>query len=344
MDKTYAESTTRLTHENDDTQIDVPFAALEDQHEVEEFDVSAWKSLDLSFETQSSLSKLKFSTPTPIQSACIPKILAGHDVVGKASTGSGKTLAFGIPILEEYLALRRKGPNQRKLSSTKSQGNYPLALILSPTRELAHQLSKHLCDLNGIALDDGPKVATLTGGLSIHKQQRLLADVDIVIGTPGRLWELLSAGRGLIGRIKQVRYLVLDEADRLLSEGHFKELEEILNVLGRTDDDDDETDHSQEQGRQANPRSIRQTLVFSATFHKGLQQKLAGKGKYIGGELLDNRQSMEYLLRKLNWREAKPKFIDVNPNSQMAEGLREGLVECSAMEKVCHTTPTPFAQ
>ena len=75
----------------------------------------------------------------------------------------------------------------------------------------------------------------------------------------------------------------------------------------------------------------RQTLVFSATFAKGLQQKLAGKGKY---GLMDDKESMEYLLKKLNFREEKPKFVDVNPISQMAEGLKEGMVECAGTEKV----------
>jgi len=79
--------------------------------------------------------------------------------------------------------------------------------------------------------------------------------------------------------------------------------------------------------------AARQTLVFSATFHRDLQQKLAGKGRWTGSDLMDNKQSMEYLLKKLNFREEKPKFIDVNPVQQMAEGLKEGIVECPAMEK-----------
>ncbi len=83
--------------------------------------------------------------------------------------------------------------------------------------------------------------------------------------------------------------------------------------------------------------SPRQTLVFSATFNKGLQQKLAGKGRF---DLMNETQSLEYLLKRLNFREEQPKFIDVNPVSQMAEGLKEGLVECGAMEKVRRDCPT----
>jgi ATP-dependent RNA helicase DDX24/MAK5 len=77
----------------------------------------------------------------------------------------------------------------------------------------------------------------------------------------------------------------------------------------------------------------RQTLVFSATFHRDLQQKLAGKSRWTSGDMMDNNESMEYLLKKLNFREEKPRFIDLNPTKQMAERLKEGIVECPAMEK-----------
>lgn len=311
----------------------ISFASLNDQEE-EDIDVSAWDPLDLSPEVQTSLSKLKFANPTPIQLSCIPEILAGHDVIGKASTGSGKTLAFGIPILEHYLETR--GDHAAKdPKSTSSSEKHPIALIISPTRELAHQLAKHLTDLNTNAPSANARVALLTGGLSVQKQQRLLANADIVIGTPGRLWEVLSEGQGLIAKMKMIRYLVIDEADRLLLEGHFKELEQILKALDRDDFNDDLPDQSDEESSdEEKGRSQRQTLVFSATFHKGLQQKLAGKSLSLGGDILDKNESMEYLLKKLNFREEKPKFIDVNPSSQMAEKLKEGLVECGAMEKV----------
>ena len=299
--------------------------ALDDDGDAGETDMSAWSSLNLSSETLASLSKLKFSQPTPIQSAVIPEIISGHDVIGKASTGSGKTLAFGIPILEHYLASLPRRTNSSKKTS---QQPPPLALILSPTRELAHQITSHLEALCSGASLEGPSIATVTGGLSVQKQQRLLSHAGIVIGTPGRLWEVISSGHGLLKLFKQIRFLVVDEADRLLSEGHFKEVEEILNVLEREDEDED--DSSDAAPKPENQE--RQTLVFSATFHKGLQQKLAGKGK-AGGELMDKQESMEYLLKKLRFREEKPKFIDVNPVSQMASGLKEGLIECAGTEK-----------
>jgi ATP-dependent RNA helicase DDX24/MAK5 len=292
------------------------FAALEDVDEVtEDFDASAWVPLEISPALISSIAKLKFSNPTAIQTASIPLILAGHDVIGKASTGSGKTLAFAIPVVEKWL------DNQSE-SEDGGENNGPIALILSPTRELAHQLTDHIKALCQ-GLPSSPYVCSVTGGLSVHKQQRQLSKADIVIGTPGRLWEVLSSSSDLMSKFKGISFLVVDEADRLLSEGHFKEAEQLFDALDRY-----EADENEQEEHEPTPR---QTLVFSATFHKGLQQKLAGKGKH---GLMNKDDSMEYLLKKLNFREERPKFVDVNPISQMAKGLKEGLVECGAMEKV----------
>lgn len=291
------------------------FKLLEEDAQEEETDVSAWEELDLSPDTLSALSKMGFAKPTLIQSAAIPEILAGHDVVGKASTGSGKTLAFGIPILESWI--ERYGELDE---AALKESRPPTALILSPTRELAHQLTEHITALCK-GLPNSPYIAAVTGGLSVQKQQRQLAKADVVIGTPGRLWEVMSSSIELTAAFKQIKFLVIDEADRLLTEGHFKEAEEIINSLDRQQDAEDDDENIPE----------RQTLVFSATFHKGLQQKLAGKGK---NGLMDDGESMEYLLKKLNFREDKPKFVDVNPVSQMADKLKEGMVECAGTEKV----------
>lgn len=297
------------------------FKALEEDAAEEGVDVSAWEDLDLSSDTLSALSKMGFSKPTPIQAAAVPEILAGHDVVGKASTGSGKTLAFGIPIVEEWLEEYAE-LDEEELTATRP----PTALILSPTRELAHQLAEHMIKLCK-GLQNHPYVAAVTGGLSVQKQQRQLAKADIVIGTPGRLWEVMSSSTALTESFRKIKFLVVDEADRLLTEGHFKEAEEIMNALDRQQDGGEDDEEN---------TPTRQTLVFSATFAKGLQQKLAGKGKQ---GLMDGNESMEYLLKKLNFREDKPKFVDVNPVSQMAEGLKEGLVECAGTEKVGLISP-----
>lgn len=303
------------------------FATLEDDGDEDGVDVSEWDKLGVSPQILTSLSKMNFGKPTAIQRTCIPAILDGHDVIGKASTGSGKTLAFGIPIIEHYIEKRGK-----MVENAKKSKSAPMALILSPTRELAHQLAKHIGNLTTNAPDTDTRIALLTGGLSIQKQQRQLANADIVIGTPGRVWEILRTGQGLIRKMQDIQFLVVDEADRLLSEGSFKEVEEILTALDKKErtilPDQDENEVEEEEAK------TRQTLVFSATFHRDLQQKLAGKGRWTGGDLMDKKESMEYLLKKLNFREEKPKFIDVNPVQQMAQGLKEGIVECPAMEKV----------
>jgi ATP-dependent RNA helicase DDX24/MAK5 len=287
-----------------------------DEDDDEEVDVSAWDDLELSRETMGALASLKFSQPTPIQVSAIPEIIAGRDVIGKAATGSGKTLAFGIPILESYL---RSMPDSKNMT--------PLALIISPTRELAHQISAHLTALCAGGDFKAPNIATVTGGLAVQKQRRQLEKANIVVGTPGRLWEVISSGQGILASFKNIQFLVIDEADRLLSNGNYKEFGEILKVLERDEE-------PEEDGTVAHVSEVeRQTLVFSATFQKGLQQKLAGSKHNKGGDLMNKQESLEYLLKKLQFREEKPKFIDANPTSQMASRLREGLVECAGTEK-----------
>ena len=285
-----------------------------DEENGPDTDVSAWEALDLSPRMLSSLAKLKFSKPTEIQRQAIPQIVAGEDVIGKAQTGSGKTLAFGIPIVEKWL---------ENDDSEENEGDKaPTALVLSPTRELAKQLGDHvkaLCE----GLEKAPYVCVITGGLSILKQQRQLAKADIVIGTPGRLWEVMEGDAALQEKFTQIRFLVVDEADRLFKAGQFKEAEDIIGALDRKDPDaeDDEEDEL----------PARQTLVFSATFDKDLQTKLAGK-KLGKGRVDREENKMEYLMKCLKFRQ-DPKFIDTNPVRQMAMNLKEGLIECGAMEK-----------
>jgi len=289
--------------------------------EDNEVDVSAWEELELSTKVLESLAKLKFSKPTTIQASTIPEIMAGRDVIGKASTGSGKTLAFGIPIIESYLASKSKPKDVKDKA--------PLALIIAPTRELAHQITAHLTALCAKGAFESPLIASVTGGLAVQKQRRQLEKADIIVGTPGRLWEVISTGHGLLEKVKQIRFLVVDEADRLLSQGNYKELGEILKILEKDVPTEGEAKAEAEESTEVE----RQTLVFSATFQKGLQQKLAGKAKGGSDNLMSKQQSMEYLLKKINFREEKPKFIDANPSSQMASRLKEGLIECAGTEK-----------
>ncbi|KAI9800915.1 MAG: ATP-dependent RNA helicase [Piccolia ochrophora] len=312
---------------------DVPentFIGLDDEPGENDVDVSAWAHLNLSSEITSSLSKLGFAHPTPIQTAAIPAVLSGRDVIGKAATGSGKTLAFGIPIVERLLEQSSPSKDDGSTAENKAYSG-PTALILSPTRELAHQLNAHITALCSNLTSVSPRIATITGGLSVQKQQRQTAKADIIIATPGRLWEILNEAQGLLDPLRNVTYLVVDEADRLLSEGHFKEFEQILTALDKKDDEADTLENNSDEDEA--PQNRRQTLVFSATFEKDLQQKLFRNGKPSRDDAPKGKASMDYLLQKLNFREERPQLVDVNPISQMAEGLVESLVECAGMEK-----------
>jgi ATP-dependent RNA helicase DDX24/MAK5 len=322
----------KVDQAKEDTELEANiFAQAGDLAEAEaednDIDMSQWVPLDLSPQMLSSIARLKFAKPTAIQIRAIPQIMNGHDVVGKAATGSGKTLAFGIPIVESWLAKRAEKQDAEKQDAEKQDAEKqgPIAMILSPTRELAHQICDHL-KLLCAGLATGPYICSVTGGLAVQKQQRQLEKADIVVGTPGRMWELMSSSNSVLGSLRGIDFLVVDEADRLLKDGHFKDAEEILKAIDRTapgeendDDSDDET-----------PRHHRQTLVFSATFNKNLQQKLAGKARF---NLTSDTESLEYLLKKLNFREERPKFVDTNPISQMAENLKEGLIQCGDLEK-----------
>jgi ATP-dependent RNA helicase DDX24/MAK5 len=226
-------------------------------------DLPEWSKMSLSTPTLQALNSLGFTSPTAIQSLAIPRIMQGHDLIGKASTGSGKTLAFGIPILEYVLSL----------PDSKSQS--PAALVIAPTRELAKQIVDHLETVAKFSLG-AMTVLSITGGLAIQKQIRILEKrPSILVGTPGRLWEILGSpdakSLDLDSAMKKIQFLVLDEADRLLQEGHFQEIEKILDFV--------------------NGGEGKQTLVFSATFQKQLQQKLKGK-KTFDGNLLSKDDAL----------------------------------------------------
>lgn len=168
----------------------------------------SFKSLGLSEVRVRHLEKIGFTTPTQIQAQAIPHLLSGRDVVGQAQTGTGKTAAFALPMLEQMDAGNRSVQ----------------ALILTPTRELAMQVCQAIRNLN-----DDRRLHTLTvyGGQSIDRQiQRLKRGVQIVVGTPGRVLDLLGRGELHLG---QLTWLVLDEADEMLNMGFIQDVEDILS-------------------------------------------------------------------------------------------------------------------
>src|SRR5690349_8474233 len=160
-----------------------------------------------------SLAAQGISAAFPIQALTLPIALTGHDVIGQARTGTGKTLAFGIPLLQRL-------DDQPPVRSGATR-----ALVVVPTRELAIQVSH---DLAVAGKASGARVITLYGGRAYEPQiDALRAGVDVVVGTPGRLLDLVRQGHL---RLSEVRTLVLDEADKMLDLGFLPDVERILQL------------------------------------------------------------------------------------------------------------------
>jgi ATP-dependent RNA helicase DeaD len=165
-----------------------------------------FQELGLGAEINKALKENKFEAPFPIQEAAIPFVLKGVDVVGQAHTGTGKTAAFSLPILTK---VKRNGPIQ--------------ALILVPTRELAMQVTT---EINKFAKYTGIKTVSIYGGQSISLQHdQLRRGVQIVVATPGRLIDHVKHGSI---QLENVKYVVLDEADRMLDMGFIDDIKFIL--------------------------------------------------------------------------------------------------------------------
>ncbi|HZX13350.1 MAG TPA: DEAD/DEAH box helicase, partial [Thermodesulfobacteriota bacterium] len=167
----------------------------------------------LSNSVNRAIRDMGFSIPTPIQEEAIPHALSGRNIIGQAQTGTGKTVAFGIPIVE------RIDPLDKEVQ----------AIVLTPTRELAVQVSK---ELGKIGKHKRITVLPVYGGQPIGKQlDQLSKGVNIVVGTPGRVIDHIR--RGTLS-LKSVRIAVLDEADRMLDMGFIDDMKFILaQIPGR---------------------------------------------------------------------------------------------------------------
>ncbi|KAK9249397.1 P-loop containing nucleoside triphosphate hydrolase protein [Lipomyces tetrasporus] len=175
----------------------------------------------------------KYPKPTPIQSASWPFLLAGRDLIGVAETGSGKTMAFAVPAIVYLLSLAVERKKKAKNASGTS------VLIVSPTRELALQIHENLSDL-GKAVNI--KSVCVYGGVSKDDQKRALKGANVVVATPGRLIDLVNDGAI---DLKEISYLVLDEADRMLEKGFEEDIKRIM---------------------QSTDASNRKTVMFTATW------------------------------------------------------------------------------
>lgn len=188
---------------------------LESAIAQKEHPMNAFSDLDLLPKLQRALEKSDYVTPTAIQAKAIPEGLAGKDILGCAQTGTGKTAAFVLPILHHL------GSNRRR-----PQPNHPLALILSPTRELAIQISENISKYGQFLKI---RSTLVYGGVSQLNQVRSLRrGTPILVATPGRLIDLMEQGHI---SLSQLKYFVLDEADRMLDMGFLPDLEKIIDDL-----------------------------------------------------------------------------------------------------------------
>lgn len=186
-----------------------------------------FEKMEIDEEIKQILKKKGIEKPTEIQQKTIIPAIQGKDIIGESATGSGKTLAFSIPIIQ-------------KLSPT----GQPKALILTPTRELAQQITKVV---QQISKNTKIKTATVYGGESIYRQIDEIKTSDIIIGTPGRVLDHLRRRTLNLGNIQ---FLVLDEADRMLDMGFINDVEKIISFTPKE----------------------RQTMMFSATMPRELQK------------------------------------------------------------------------
>ncbi|CAI0383182.1 unnamed protein product [Linum tenue] len=306
---------------------------------VDETEFYAWNELRLHPMLMKSIHRLGFKEPTRIQKACIPAAAhQGKDVIGAAETGSGKTLAFGLPILQRLLEERDKadkllddkGDDANKYAPT----GVLRALIITPTRELAVQVTDHIKEAaKGINV----RVVAIVGGMSTEKQERLLRGrPEIIVGTPGRLWELMSGGEEHLVELHSLSFFVLDEADRMIENGHFREVQSIIDMLPMSSTST--IDQSQESQSCVTETSLqrkkRQTFVFSATlalsadFRKKLKRGSVNSKQAVSADL----NSIETLAERAGMR-ANVAIVDLTNASVLASNLSESFVECAEEDK-----------
>ena len=201
-----------------------------------------FKDLKLEPPILKALEKQGYSQPTPIQEQAIPILLKGNDLLGVAQTGTGKTAAFGIPILNHLLKEKSSGQGRRKIK----------ALVVTPTRELAIQIAENFTAYSQFT---PLRNMVIFGGVKQSKQVASLQQgVDILVATPGRLLDLMNQG---YITFRDLKYVVLDEADQMLDMGFIHDVKKIIAKLPPN----------------------RQSLFFSATMPKtivALSQKMLG--------------------------------------------------------------------
>ncbi|NUM47924.1 MAG: DEAD/DEAH box helicase [Anaerolineales bacterium] len=236
--------------------------------------MSEFSSLSLHPELVQAVSALGYTEPTPIQAALIPTMIKGVDVIGQAQTGTGKTAAFALPILHNI-----------KLKGNPGQDGSPVqALVLVPTRELAIQVAKAIHDYGKVF---HARVLPVYGGNSYSSQiNRIRRGVDIVVGTPGRLLDLIEK-RSILD-LSNVQTVVLDEADEMLSMGFIEDIESILKATPDT----------------------RQTALFSATMPTPIRR--------LADKYMHNPQSFTIERKQMTVEAIEQRYYLVNEQDKLA--------------------------
>ncbi len=229
---------------------------------------SEFSQLGLHPQLVQTVAALGYESPTPIQSAIIPLMLEGKDVIGQAQTGTGKTAAFALPILHNLNG---------------SRGRNIQGLVLAPTRELALQVANAM---HGYGKAREVRVLPVYGGTPYSRQiRRLKRGVDIVVGTPGRMLDLINQGEL---NLSEVRTVVLDEADEMLSMGF---IEDITAILDRTP-------------------AERQTALFSATMPQAIRN--------LAGDYMQTPQSVTVEHKQLTVESVEQRYYLVRNADKLA--------------------------
>ncbi|WJX95765.1 DEAD-box ATP-dependent RNA helicase 52, variant 2 [Trifolium repens] len=211
--------------------------------------VNVFAETELHDDLKNNIERCKYVKPTPVQRYAIPIAVAGRDLMACAQTGSGKTAAFCFPIISGIMKGRLASEFSDMPRGGGSDVAFPTALILSPTRELSCQIH---AEATKFAYQTGVKIAVCYGGAPIGQQLRVLErGVDILVATPGRLVDLIERERI---SLKKIKYLALDEADRMLDMGFEHQIRNIVQQMHMP------------------PPGDRQTLLFSATFPDNIQK------------------------------------------------------------------------
>ncbi|CAL5048526.1 unnamed protein product [Urochloa decumbens] len=196
-----------------------------------------------------NVARCGYESPTPVQRYAMPIAMAGRDLMACAQTGSGKTAAFCLPVVSGLVAAAAAGGYGRRDKGSFERRAKPRALVLAPTRELAAQIND---EAKKFSFQTGLRVVVAYGGTPMYDQLRdLERGVDILVATPGRLVDMVERSRI---SLEVIKYLVMDEADRMLDMGFEPQIRKIVDMMNMP------------------KKSVRQTLLFSATFPPEIQR------------------------------------------------------------------------